>query len=147
MRLTICLTAAVALCACSKPAESPPAAENAAENVAEANADANAAAATPAAMQINETSWTYTDKDGKKVQESIGPDGKFVTTSTDGKHVDHGKAWVKDDKVCFDSEMDKEAESCWTSKHAEIGQSIDVASDKGEKLTVTRIAYVPPPPM
>lgn len=145
MRLTICLTAAVALCACSKPADSPPAAENAAENVAEGNADANAA--TPAAMQINETTWTYTDKDGKKVQESIGPDGKFVTTSADGKHVDHGKAWVQDDKVCFDSEMDKEKETCWKSGHAEVGQTMEATSDKGEKLTVTRIAYVPPPPM
>ncbi len=143
MRLTICLTAAVALCACSKPAESPNATENAAENVAEANA----AAATPAPMQINETSWTYTDKNGSKVQELIDPSGKYVSTSAAGKHVDHGKAWVQDDKVCFDSAMDKEAASCWTAKHAEIGQSMDVTSDKGEKLTVTRIAYVPPPPM
>ena len=146
MRITICLTAAVALCACSKTAEAPPpAADNAAENVADANAATSDAAS--GAPKITETSWTYTDKEGRKVQESIGPDGKYVSTASDGKHVDHGKAWVQDDKVCFDSDMDKEGQSCWTSKHAEIGQSIDVASDKGEKLTVTRIAYVPPPPM
>jgi len=144
MRLTICLTAAVALCACSKPAESPPATENAAQNVAEAN---SAAAATPTAMQINETSWTYTNKDGTKVQESVDASGKYVSTSTAGKHIDHGKAWVQDDKVCFDSAMDKEGESCWTAKQTEIGQSTEVTSDKGEKLTVTRIAYVPPSPM
>src|SRR5215218_4115114 len=140
MRLTICLTAAVALCACSKAAETP-----AADNVVEANMAAPAA--TPAAMQINETSWTYTDKDGTKVEESVDASGKYVSTSTAGKHVDHGKAWVQDDKVCFDSAMDKEGESCWTAKQTEIGQSTEVTSDKGEKLTVTRIAYVPPPPM
>jgi len=140
MRLTICLTAAVALCACSKAAETP-----AADNVVEANMAAPAA--TPAAMQINETSWTYTDKDGTKVEESVDASGKYVSTSTAGKHVDHGKAWVQDDKVCFDSAMDKEGESCWTAKQTEIGQSMEVTSDKGEKLTVTRIAYVPPPPM
>ena len=144
MRLTICLTAAVALCACSKPAESPPpAADNAAENVAEANASA----ATSATPQINETSWTYTDKEGRKVQESIGPDGKYVSTASDGKHVDHGKAWVQNEKVCFDSDMDKEAETCWKASRAEIGQTMEAVSDKGERLSVTRIAYVPPSPM
>ena len=50
MRLTICLTAALALCACSKQAETPNAADNTAEVT---NADANAA--TPAAFTINET--------------------------------------------------------------------------------------------
>jgi hypothetical protein len=141
MRLTICLAAAFALCACSKAAETPPPADN----VAEANMEG--AAATPANIEIKETSWTYTDKNGTKMQESVGPDGNYVSKSADGKHVDHGKAWVQDDKVCFDSAMDKETESCWTAKHAEIGQSMEVFSDKGEKLTVTRIAYVPPPPM
>lgn len=142
MRLTICLTAAVALCACSKPAESPaPAADNAAE------ANASASATPDATLKINETSWTYTDKEGRKVQESIGPDGKYVSTASDGKHVDHGKAWVQADKVCFDSEMDKEAETCWKAGRAEIGQTMEAVSDKGERLSVTRIAYVPPSPM
>lgn len=141
MRL-ICLTAAVALCACSKPAESPtPAADNAAE------ANASASATPDATLKINETSWTYTDKEGRKVQESIGPDGKYVSTASDGKHVDHGKAWVQADKVCFDSEMDKEAETCWKAGRAEIGQTMEAVSDKGERLSVTRIAYVPPSPM
>lgn len=146
MRLTICLTAALALCACSKTAEAPPpAADNAAENVADANAAASAATAD--VPKINETSWTYTDKQGRKVQESIGPDGKYVSTASDGKHVDHGKAWVQTDKVCFDSAMDKEAETCWKAGRAEVGQTMEAVSDKGERLSVTRIAYVPPSPM
>ena len=50
---------------------------------------------------------------------------------------------MKGDKACFDSAMDKEGEVCWTTKAVEIGQSMDTVSDKGEKLTVTRVAYVP----
>jgi hypothetical protein len=39
--------------------------------------------------------------------------------------------------------MTKEGEVCWTTKPTEIGQSFETTSDKGEKLTVTRVAYVP----
>ena len=137
MRFTICLTAALALCACQKQAEAPPAAEN---NVAEANADVTA---TPAAFQLNETTWNFTDKDGKKVQESIDANGNYIAKPTDGKHLDHGTSVMKGDKACFTSAMDKQGEICWTTGPVEIGQSMDTTSDKGEKLTVTRVAYVP----
>jgi hypothetical protein len=138
MRFTICLTAALALCACQKQAEAPPAADN---NVAEANTAAPAP--TPAAFQLNETTWTFTDKDGTKVQESIDTNGNYIANSAAGKHLDHGTSVMKDDKACFTSAMDKKGEICWTTQPTEIGQSMDTTSDKGEKLTVTRVAYVP----
>ena len=144
MRLTICLTAALALCACSKQAEAP-----ANNDLAEANAAAPVAPAAPAApvapaaFQINETTWTFTDKDGTKVQESIDATGNYIENAVSGKHVDHGTAVMKGEKACFTSAMTKEGEVCWTTKPVEIGQSMDTVSDKGEKLTVTRVAYVP----
>jgi len=138
MRLTICLTAALVLCACSKQAEAPAAADN---NVAEANAEAPA---TPAAFQLNETSWTFTDKDGKAVAESVDASGNWVATSG-GKEIDHGTSVMKGDKACFTSAVDKKGENCWTTKPVEISQSMDTVSDKGEKLTVTRVAYAPAP--
>jgi hypothetical protein len=147
MRLTICLTAALALCACQKQAEAPAnnaAAEaNAGEmNVAEANAAAPAA--TPAAFQLNETTWTYTDPKAKvPVQESIDANGNYIENAVSGKHIDHGTAVMKGDKACFTSAMTKEGELCWTTKPTDIGQSMDTVSDKGDKLTVTRVAYVP----
>ena len=52
---------------------------------------------------------------------------------------------MKDGKACFTSAMDKEGEVCWTSSATEVGQSFETTSDKGKKLTVTRIAYVVPP--
>jgi hypothetical protein len=139
MRLTICLTAALALVACSKPAEAPPSVDNAVDT------NAAAPAATPAAFQLNETTWTFTDKGGKAIQETIDAAGNYVATSGE-KHVDHGTSVMKDDKACFTSAMNKEGEVCWTTKPVEIGQSMDTVSDKGEKLTVTRVAYVPAPP-
>src|SRR4051794_29634228 len=137
MRLTICLTVALALCACSKPAETPPAADN---GVAEANATAPA---TPAGFQLNETAWTFPDTDGKKVDESVDASGNFVAISG-GKRIDHGTAVMKGDKACFTSAEDKQGEVCWTTKATEIGQAFDTVSDKGKKLTVTRVAYTPP---
>ena len=144
MRIVMTSLAVLALMACNKPAE--PAADNAADaNMAmEANAAAEAnAVATPAGFQINGTSWEFT-QDGKPHTESIDASGNYVQWSGD-KHVDHGKAWMKDDKACFDSAMDKEAEDCWTTAPTEIGQSMDTTSDKGEKLKVTRIAFIPVP--
>ena len=136
MRSIICLTAALALGACQQQTGTPPA-----EDVAEANAAAPAA--TPAAFQLNETTWTFTDKDGTKTQESIDANGNYIANSVDGKHLDHGTAVMKGDKACFTSAMTKEGEVCWTTKPLEIGQSFETTSDKGEKLTVTRVAYVP----
>ena len=139
MRLAICLTAAIALGACSNQAEAPPA-----DNAAELNAPAaDANAATPAAFQINETTWTFTDKKGNKVKESVDAAGNYIANTTDGKHLDHGTSAVKGDKVCFTSAMDKEGEVCWTTKTLAVGESFETTSDKGEKITVTRVAYEP----
>jgi hypothetical protein len=122
MRLTICLTAALVLCAGSTPAA--------------------AKTAKPAAFQLNETSWTYVDKK-MKVRETIDKDGNYIENAVSGKHIDHGTAVMKDGKACFTSAMTKEGELCWTAPaHAiAIGHSFVTKSDKGRKLRVTRIKY------
>jgi hypothetical protein len=38
--------------------------------------------------------------------------------------------------------MTKEGEVCWAAKKVEVGETQEIVSDKGEKLTVTRVAYV-----
>lgn len=122
MRLTICLAAAVMLCAVS--------------------GQADAKKATKAAtFQLNETSWTYVDKKDGKLKESIDPDGKYITQTMAGKHMDHGTAVMKDNKACFTSAMTKDGEICWTTMPVAIGHSMHTVSDKGEKLTVHRVAY------
>lgn len=123
MRLTICLTAAVALCAWSS------------------QADAKAAKAAP--FQINNTSWAYVDH-GKKVHETVDTDGNYIENAVSGKHVDHGTAVMKDKMVCFTSAMTKAGELCWTAPKSalKVGQSFVATSDKGRKLKVTRVAYV-----
>lgn len=142
MRIVMTSLAVLALVACNKPADTT-------ENVAEENMamDANAmdanAVATPAAFQLNETTWEFTD-DGKAMTESIDASGNYVTWSG-AEHIDHGTSAMKDDKACFTSAMDKEGEVCWTTQAVEIGQSMDTTSDKGKKLTVKRVAYVAVP--
>jgi len=121
MRITICLTAAIVLCAGSTVAD--------------------AKAAKHAAFQLNNTSWTYVDH-GKKVRESIDADGNYIENAVSGKHVDHGTAVMKGSKACFTSAMTKEGEVCWTTRPVKIGHSMATKSDKGQKLKVTRIAYV-----
>ena len=119
MRTTICLAAALAFCA-------------------------SAAAAKPAAFEINTTSWTYVDKKDGKLKESIDADGNYITNTIGGKHIDHGTAVMKDGKACFTSAMTKDGELCWTTPKTalKIGHSFVATSDKGEKLKVTRVAYV-----
>ena len=38
--------------------------------------------------------------------------------------------------------MKKEGEICWTTSTVKVGHSMNTVSDKGEKLKVTRVAYV-----
>ena len=145
MRLTIVTLAALALVACNKaeaPADNAMADANAAADMnatAEANATDVNATATPAAFQLNGTTWTFTRK-GDNVKESIDETGHYVANAG-SKHIDHGTSVMKGDKACFTSAMDKSGEECWTTAPTEIGQSMETTSDKGEKLTVTRVAY------
>ena len=121
MRLTIILAAAV-LCAGSTPLI--------------------AKTAKHAAFQLNETTWTFVDH-GKKVRESIDADGNYIENTVGGKHVDHGTAVMKDKKACFTSAMTKDGEMCWTTRPVSIGHSMVTTNDKGRKLKVTRVKYVP----
>lgn len=145
MKKLILVAAFAALAACGgQKTEAPADNANAMDmNAEEANAmDANAMA-TPAAFEIKGTSWEFT-RDGKMENETIDADGNYVAWSGD-KHVDHGTAVMKDGKACFTSAMDKEGEVCWTTAPTEVGQSFDTTSDKGEKLTVKRIAFLEVP--
>jgi hypothetical protein len=123
MRLTICLTAAGLLCAGTTPADAKTAAKH-------------------AAFQLNHTSWIYVDH-GKKVRESIDAKGNYIENTVGGKHVDHGTAVMKNGKACFTSAMTKEGELCWTVAPVRVGHSMKSVSDKGDKLTITRVAYKP----
>lgn len=137
MRLTIITaTAALALVACQKQAEAPPA-DNVATDVP------NTAAAVPAALaSLNETTWEWTDtKTGKPMQQSVDATGKYITQSGT-EHIDHGTAVMKDGKGCFTSAMTKDGEVCWSDPMVAVGQSGETTNGKGEKLTVKRVAYV-----
>ena len=144
MRKMILVAAVAALAGCQQKAAEPADDANVAfeANAADANmADANLTGT--ALASINETSWEFTDPKTKKpIRESIDATGKYIAVSGT-EHFDHGTAVMKDGKACFTSAMDKEGETCWTDPMAPIGGSGETTSDKGEKLTVKRIAYVP----
>lgn len=132
MKKLILLAGAVLIAACGQR-EAAPAAEDA--NVAEAEAPAEM-------MSLHETSWTFT-RDGKEIQESIDASGNYIANAGD-EHVDHGTYATVDGKQCFTSAMTDEGQVCWTAPAAiEVGESVEITSDKGEKLTVTRQEYVP----
>ena len=138
MHKMILVAAVAALAGCSQETAAPPAED---ANLATAEANAATPTATPAAMSLNETTWTFT-RDGKNIQESIDANGNYIANAGT-EHVDHGTYAAVDGKACFTSAMDKEGQVCWTAKEVAIGESMEVVSDKGEKLTVTRVAYVP----
>lgn len=138
MRIAMTSLAVLAFVACGKPAETTNDA-----NAADANVAMDANALTPAAFQLNQTTLEFT-KDGKLLTETIDANGNYVIWSGD-EHVDHGKAVIKGDKACFDSAMDEEGETCWTTTPTEIGQSWEATNEKGEKLTIKRIALTAVP--
>ena len=144
MRTVMCSLAVLALVACSKPAETTNDINSADANMTmDANATADANMATPAGFQINETSWEFT-REGKATTESVDASGNYVAWSG-AEHIDHGTAVMKDGKACFTSAMDKDGEVCWTTSAVEVGQSMDTTSDKGEKLSVKRVAFMAVP--
>ena len=110
--------------------------------VAVAFCTASSATAAPK-FQLDQTSWTYANKDGTKVVESVDADGNYIVNTAAGKHLDHGTAVMKNGKACFTSAMTKEGEVCWTTSPVKIGHSLKTVSSKGQKLTVTRTAYSP----
>ncbi|MEO6113541.1 MAG: hypothetical protein ABIP07_03725 [Sphingomicrobium sp.] len=134
MHKILMFAAVAALAGCSQETAAPPAEE---ANVAAAEAPA----ATPAAMSLNETTWTYTNKDGKKIEDSIDATGNYIST-VGAEHEDHGTMVMVDGKACFTSAMNKDGQMCWTVVDTAIGQTTETTSDKGEKLMVSRVAYV-----
>ena len=144
MRIVMTSLAVLALVACNKPAETNDMNMGMDANMSmDSNMAMDANAVTPAAFQLNETTWEFT-REGKAETESIDASGNYVAWSGD-KHLDHGTVVMKDNKACFTSAMDKEGEICWTTSPVEIGQSMDARSDKGETLTVKRVEYVTVP--
>jgi hypothetical protein len=143
MRIVMTSLAVLALMACQKPAEPANDMNAVEENVAADENVVDANMVTPAGFQINETSWEFT-RDGKATTESIDANGNYVAWSGE-EHIDHGTVAMKDGKACFDSAMDQEGPECWTTAETAIGQTFETTSDKGEKLTVKRIAYVAAP--
>lgn len=114
-----------------------PAPEAAESNVAAAETE------TPAELtSLHETTWTFT-MDGKQIQESIDASGNYIANAGD-EHVDHGTYALVDGKHCFTSSMTDEGQECWiVPATVEVGESVDLTSDKGKQLTVTRQEYVP----
>ena len=144
MRALVMAAAVAALAGCNQQEAAAPAEDANVAMDANAAVDANAAdanAAGTALASLNETTWEYSE-DGKPMQLSVDAAGKYITVSGT-EHIDHGTAAMKDGKVCFTSAMNKDGAMCWTDPMLAVGASAESTSDKGEKLTVKRTAYVP----
>lgn len=126
--IAICSIAALAACGSPEPAE---------EGVVVEDTEAPAEL-----MSLNETSWTFV-MDGKDILESIDADGNYIANAGD-EHFDHGTYVMVDGMQCFTSAMDDEGQVCWsTPPEVAVGESMDITSDQGESLTVTRVEYEP----
>ena len=144
MRALFMAVAVAALAGCNQQEAAAPAEDANVAMDANATADANAAdanASGTALASINETSWEFT-RDGKPMVESIDAKGNYIVNSGT-EHIDHGTVVMKDGKACFTSAMTKEPEECWTDPKIAVGATGETTSDKGEKLTLKRVAYTP----
>ena len=144
MRILIVSMAALALVACNKKDAATADAANAGM-ASDAMAANNMVAANdmmaPAAATMNNTTYEYV-RNSRAIQLSVDGSGNYISTA--GKdHMDHGTTAMKDGKLCFTSAMTKDGEICWTDPKLAVGQQGPTVSDKGEKLTVKQVAYVP----
>ena len=144
MRIWIVPMAALALVACNKKEAATADAANAGM-ATDAMAANNMMAANdmmaPAAASMNNTTYEYV-RNSRAIQLSVDGNGNYISTA--GKdHMDHGTAAIKDGKFCFTSAMTKDGEICWTDPKLAVGQQGPTVSDKGEKLNVKLVAYVP----
>ena len=148
MRIWIVPMAALALVACNKKDAATADAANAgmandamATNSMAANTMAANDMMAPAAASMNNTTYEYV-RNSRAIQLSVDGTGKYISTA--GKdHMDHGTTAMKDGKLCFTSAMNKDGEICWTDPKLAVGQQGPTVSDKGEKLNVKLVAYVP----
>ncbi len=89
---------------------------------------------------LTDTTWTFT-RDDKFYIESIDANGDYLVDE-DGVHYDHGTYELLDGKHCFTSAMTDEGQVCWEAPASiEIGDTVDVTSEAGDTLTVTREEY------
>ena len=144
MRILIVSMAALALVACNKKDAATANAANAGM-ASDAMAANNMVAANdmmaPVAATMNNTTYEYV-RNSRAIQLSVDGSGNYISTA--GKdHMDHGTTAMKDGKLCFTSAMTKDGEICWTDPKLAVGQQGPTVSDKGEKLTVKHVAYVP----
>ena len=130
MKILFVMTSVAMLAACGSP-------EAEQETVAVAEVEAPVEA-----MSLNETSWKFM-MDDKDILESIDATGNYIANAGD-EHYDHGTYVQVDGKQCFTSAMNDEGQMCWTTPaNIEVGASVDITSDGGEKLSVTRVEYEP----
>ncbi len=128
MKKLFVITSVAMLAACGSP-------EAEQETVAVAEAEAPAEV-----MSLHETTWTFV-MDDKEITESIDASGNYIANAGD-EHFDHGTYVQVDGKQCFTSAMNDEGQMCWTTPaNVEVGESVDLTSDGGEQLTVTRAGY------
>lgn len=93
-------------------------------------------------MSLLETTWTFI-MDDQEITESIDAGGDYIANAGD-EHYDHGTYVMVDGKQCFTSAMNDEGQMCWTTPATvEVGESVDITSDAGEQLTITRVEYEP----
>ncbi|MEE2526479.1 hypothetical protein V0U79_08875 [Hyphobacterium sp. HN65] len=130
MKKLVAIFCLASLAACSSP-------ESGDETAAVAETEAPAQT-----MSLNETSWTFV-MDGTEIFESIDADGNYIANAGD-QHFDHGTYALVDGMHCFTSAMNDEGQICWTTPaDIGIGESVDITSEQGAELTVTRVEYQP----
>lgn len=118
------------LAACSKPAPEPTPTET----------------ATTAALPNGSGPGTYlaTTKDGTVTTATLGADGKYTDTSSDGKVVEEGTWAVTGGKTCFTPTTKGATAMCYTVGTPAADGSFTVTPDKGDPEKVVPQAATAP---
>lgn len=151
MRLTICLTGALLVAACSQQGEAPASVDNAAAPSGVETAPANGAAANGPVSAVGaggatmvtangSTPGTYevTTANGSVSRLALNGDGTYSETNAEGAETERGRWTVTDGKTCFDPDGDKVA-ACYAESPVGEDGSYTATREGADPVTVKKV--------
>lgn len=134
--------AALALAACG---EAEPSLEVLDETAIPESETDLAGEAKDADPRFADTAWEWQSAEATIVTTNLDAAGTYRTAGA-GELLDQGRWKVKEDRLCFDSELLDDEPGCFLAKkfhQLDIGETWETENDDGETARFTRVVYQP----
>lgn len=141
-QLIIASTAVLALTACGEAEPSLEALDETAIPESETDLAGEVKNSDP---RFADTAWEWQSAEATIVTTNLDAAGTYRTAGA-GELLDQGRWQVKDDRLCFDSELLDDEPGCFLAEKfypLDLGETWETENDDGETARFTRVAYQP----